>query len=302
MKIDLSIFKKRSFWYEVLIIALGIISSSAAIYYFLLPSKLVLGSISGVGIIINSVLEPIGIHMKVSTIITLLNVFLLIVAYFTLGAEVGLKTVVVSLLLGPCMDLLELVCPYTSLIPEGQTSIMGDPLVDLLAFVLLVGVSQACLFRINASTGGIDVIALVMHKYLHMEIGAAMSIAGIIICCCAGIIHPFNMVVFGIIGTWFNGVLVDFFTTSLNKRKRVCIISQEHEKIREYIITELKRGCSLYDVVGGYSMKEGVEIQALLTQSEFAKLMEFMRVNGIENFTTAGNCSEVYGAWRGSLR
>jgi uncharacterized membrane-anchored protein YitT (DUF2179 family) len=105
------------------------------------------------------------------------------------------------------------------------------------------------------------------------------------------------MVVIGIIGTWINGLAIDYFMASLNKRKRVCIVAADHERIRSYIVDTLVRGCSLYKIQGGYSGEEHVEIQALLTQDEFSSLMAFIRNNKIKAFITAGNCSEVYGLW-----
>lgn len=291
--------KTKRFWEDMLIIVLGILVGSAAVYYFLMPSKLVLGSLSGLAIVLNELFAGIGLTIKVSTIVLVVNALLLLLAYFFLGAEVGFKTVVASLLLGPFMDIWEFILPYEALIEPGNSSVMGDPIFDLLAFVLLLGASQAFLFRINASTGGLDIVALIMNKYLHWDIGSSVTAAGMAVCCTAFIIHPFRIATIGIIGTWFNGIVVDYFTTSLNKRKRVCIISRSHGQIRDYIIKDLYRGCSLYEVTGGYSGDEGVEIQTLLTQSEFAKLMEFVRKNDLNAFITAGNCSEVYGLWRG---
>jgi len=277
---------------------LGLLAGAAAIYYFLLPSKIILGTISGLAIIVSDLLAGIGITLKVSLLVLIFNAILIVLAYVLLGPEVGLKTVIASLLIGPFMDLWEWIYPYTNFLTEpGQVSVMNDPWLDLCCFVLMLGASQAFLFRINASTGGLDIVALILNKFAHMEIGTAVTIAGGVICLMAFIIHPFQMVVIGLIGTWINGLIVDYFTASINKRKRVCIVSKDHEKIREYIINDLVRGCSLYPVKGGYTGEEGVEIQALLTQSEFAKLMEFVRKNEIQAFITAGNCSEVYGLW-----
>ena len=138
-----------------------------------------------------------------------------------------------------------------------------------------------------------------MKKYLHCEIGTAVTVSGMAVCLSAFFVHPFHMVAIGIIGTWFNGIVVDYFTASLNKRKRVCIISPEYDRIRRYIVDDLYRGCSLYSQKGGFTGRENVEIQAILSQGEFASLMEFIRDNDIKAFITAGNCSEVYGLWRG---
>jgi len=284
------------FWKELLIMTAGMAVSALAVNYFLVPSKLIIGSISGLSIVISGVFELIGMPVKVSTVIVIINAILLILAYLLIDKEFGLKTVYTAMILGPLMDLWEKILPASELITDG-TSVMGDIWLDLCCFVLLLSASQAILFHINASTGGLDILAKIVNKYLHFDIGASISVAGAIICCTAFAINPFRMVVIGLIGTWINGIVVDYFTASINKRKRVCIISSSHEILRKYIIEELDRGCSLYKVTGGYSGKENVEIQALLTQDEFSSLMDFMKKNDIHGFITAGNVSEIYGLW-----
>lgn len=299
MKDFFSSFKTLSFWKEILVVIAGTFVAAVAVEYFIIPSKLILGSVAGLSIVLSTILEGMGIAFKASTLILLINAFLIVLAIVFLGKEVGAKTVVASLLIGPFIDLLDRTYPYTRMIQPGFSSVMGDPVVDLLAFVLLIGASQAILFRINASTGGLDIVAMIISKYLHWDMGPSVTVSGIIVCLMGAFIHPVNMVILGVIGTWMNGVVVDYFTASLNRRKRVCIISPEYDRIRQYIIGDLQRGCSLFTLKGGYSGEEGVEVQALLTNSEFAKLMEFIRKNDINAFATAGNCSEVYGRWRG---
>ncbi len=299
MKEKIAFLKSAKFWKEIIILLLGILVGAAAVYYFLIPGNLILGSISGLAMVICSALEGIGVSIKVSMMVLALNAILLVLAYVFLGPEVGFKTVIASLVLGPFMDLWAWICPYENLMQPGMTSVMGSTVFDLLAFILLLGASQAILFRINASTGGLDIVALIMKKYLHCEIGTAVTVSGMAVCLSAFFVHPFHMVAIGIIGTWFNGIVVDYFTASLNKRKRVCIISPEYDRIRRYIVDDLYRGCSLYSQKGGFTGRENVEIQAILSQGEFASLMKFIRDNDIKAFITAGNCSEVYGLWRG---
>ena len=285
------------FWKELFIMTFGMAIAALAVNYFLVPGKLIVGSISGLSIVISGIFELFGMTVKVSTVIVIINAVLLIMAYLLIDKEFGIKTVYTALILGPLMDLWEKILPVSNLLTDGTTSVMGDIWLDLCCFVLLLSASQAILFHINASTGGLDILAKIVNKYLHFDIGASISVAGAIICCSAFAINPFRMVVVGLIGTWINGIVVDYFTASINKRKRVCIISSSHEILRKYIIEELDRGCSLYKVTGGYSGKENVEIQALLTQDEFSKLMDFMKKNDIHGFITAGNVSEVYGLW-----
>lgn len=270
----------------------GMLIAAAGVNYFLVPSKLVVGSISGLSIVIGTLTG-----FKVSNVVLAINAILLILAFFLIGKEFGAKTVYTALILGPMMDFWEMVYPAANFMTDGSTSVMGDLWFDLLAFVLILSASQAIMFSINASTGGLDILAKIVNKYLHFDIGKSVTIAGFAICCTAFFINPFQLVVIGLMGTWINGLVVDHFTAGLNNRKRVCVISDNYDQIREYIVHTIKRGCSLYEVIGGYSGEKSMEVQSLLTKDEFADLMAFIKKNGFQAFITAGNVSEVYGLW-----
>jgi uncharacterized membrane-anchored protein YitT (DUF2179 family) len=297
MKDILAILKTWKFWKELIIMTVAMSIAAAAVYYFLMPSKLVVGSITGLSIVIGNLFNAAGIGIKVSQVIVIINAILLILAWILIGKEFGAKTVYTALILGPLVDMWEKILPIETLLEPGQTSLMNDAWFDLLCFVLILSASQTILFHINASTGGLDILAKIVNKYLHIDIGTSVTIAGAAICCTAFAINPFRLVVIGLIGTWINGVTLDFFTAGINRRKRVCIISSQHERIRKYIIEDLERGCSLYNVTGGYNGNQNIEIQTLLTQNEFASLMDFMKRNDIHGFITAGNVSEIYGDW-----
>ena len=325
------------FWRELLMMTIGMSLGAAAVYYFLMPSHLIVGSISGLSIVLNTLFG--GTADTFSYWVMGINAFLLLLAFILIGNEFGAKTVYTALILGPLIQMWDRLCPNTNFthqviqnpdvlaqLQAGQTVLdahgnpyllsrsgevleqvrdsvmsgglgMGDVWYDLICFVLLLSACQAFMFRINASTGGLDIIGKILNKYLHFDIGTSVSIGGIIICSTSFFINDFRMVVIGIIGTWINGLAINYFTASLNRRKRVCIISEEPEKIRKYIVEDLVRGCSLYDVTGGYSGEKHVEIQTLLSQDEFSSVMAFIRQNHIQAFITAGNCSEVYGLW-----
>ena len=327
----------KKFWRELVVMTLGMFVGAAAVYYFLMPSHLIVGTISGLSIVINTVIG--GDADTFSYLVMGINAFLLLLAFLLIGNEFGAKTVYTAMILGPLAQVWDRVYPYTnfthqvidnpdvlSRLQAGETVLdangnpyllsragevleqvrdsvmsaglnMGDVWFDLVCFVFLLSACQAIEFSINASTGGLDILAKIINKYLHFDIGASVSIGGALICCSAFLINDFRMVVIGLIGTWVNGLVIDYFTASFSKRKRVCIISPEHERIRRYIVYELVRGCSLYDVRGGLNKTEKVEIQSLLTQDEFAKLMKYIKDNHIQSFITAGNCSEVYGLW-----
>ena len=297
MKNILSPLGTFKFWKELIIMTVAMFIAAGAVHFFLLPSNLVMGSITGLSMVLAKLFEMAGLAIKLSWIVITINAVLLILAWFLIGHEFGAKTVYTALILGPMLDLWAKIVPYQNLIEPGQTTVMGDVWFDLLCFVLILSISQTILFHINASTGGLDILAKIVNKYLHFDIGTSVTVAGAIICCTAFAVNPFRIVVIGLIGTWINGVALDYFTAGINRRKRVCVISKDYEKIREYIIKDLSRGCSLYEVTGGYSGEKSMEIQVLLTKDEFAKLMEFLKENNLHSFITAGNVSEVYGLW-----
>ncbi len=293
----LKILSTSKFWKELFVMTVGMLIAAGAVYYFLMPSKLIVGSISGLAIVISGIFEQFGMVVKVSHLVTIINIILLILAWILIGKEFGAKTFYTAMIVGPCIDFWDLVLPYQTLMEPGTTSVMGDIWFDLVCFVLVLSISQALLFNINASTGGLDIIGKIVNKYFHLDIGASVSVGGAIICCSAFAINPFRMVVIGLIGTWINGVIIDYFTVSLNGKKRICIVSDNQEKIRDFICNKLQRGCTIYNVKGGFTGQEHTEIEAIISKNEFAELMEFIDREDLHTFITAGNVSEVYGNW-----
>lgn len=274
--------KNSSDWF---IMTFGMLIAAIAVHCFLIPSNLIIGSISGLSIV---VYRLTGLAVSSTTFI--INSILLILAYLLIGKEFGIKTVYTALILSPWLYLLEHVMPITE-------SIMQDPWLDLLCFVLILSASQAILFRINASTGGLDILAKILNKYLHIDLGTSVTISGAAICCTAFLINDTRMVIIGLIGTWINGIVLNHFSDSINAKKKVCIVSDDYDKIREYIIDTLKRGATLYEVTGGYSGKKSVELVSILTSDEFSKVMEFIEKNNFHCFITAGSVTEIYGIW-----
>lgn len=284
------------FWKELVIMTLGMAVTAAAVYYFLVPSKLIIGTISGLSIVLVNIFGG-----NLGTWITCINIVLLILAFLLINKEFGAKTVYTALILGPLTNFWDAVFPWQNIANPnpvtGTPSVMGDPWLDLCCFVLLLSAAQALMFSINASTGGLDILAKIVNKYLHFDIGTSVSIAGAVICCTAFFINPFRMVIIGLIGTWINGLVVDYFTASLNRRKRVCIVSKDYERIRQYITGKLHRGCTLYEVIGGFSGEKSIELEVLLSKDDFSSLLSWMKSENINAFTTANNVSEVYGLW-----
>ena len=290
-------FKSGKFFKEFLIMTVGMMVAAIAVHYFLQPSKMIVGSISGLSIVIYRITG-----IPVSALTFIINVILLVLAFVLIGKEFGAKTVYTALVLSPWLWVFEAIDKKFNIDPTKLFDWAGgniDYWFYLFCFVLILSLSQAILFRINASTGGLDIIAKIVNKYAHIDIGTSVTVAGAIICCSAFAVpgNSLYLVLMGFIGTWINGIMVDHFTAGLNARKRVCIISPKYQELQEFIVHDLVRGVTLYEVTGGYSNEKKVELEAILTNDEFAKLMEKIRVEDIPVFMTSGRVTEIYGTW-----
>lgn len=289
------ILATKKFWVELVIMTLGMFLGAAGIYFFMIPSKLIVGSITGLSIVLAKIF-PI---MSVGTMIFIINLILLVLAFVLIGNEFGAKTVYTALILGPMIDLLAKFFPMQESLfaiqVAGET--ISNPWFDLLLFVIILSASQSILFSINASTGGLDIMAKILNKFTGLNIGTAVSIAGGIICCTAFAINDVNLVLIGLLGTWLNGLILNNFMSGISSKTRVFIISKEYHKIQDFVIKEIGRGVTLHEIIGGYSNEKSIQLEILLARDEFGKLMEFMSKNNIPSFVTTDSVNEVYGLW-----
>ena len=161
----------KKFWVELLIMTFGMFMTGVCVYYFLVPSKLIVGSISGLSIVLTNIFNGMGINIGLPTMITVINAILLILAYILVGKEFGLKTVYCALILGPMTKFCEWLYPWQNfatpndylvnmgVAPDQAFSVMGNPWFDLLCCVIILSAAQTLMFSINASTGGLDILA-----------------------------------------------------------------------------------------------------------------------------------------------
>jgi uncharacterized membrane-anchored protein YitT (DUF2179 family) len=181
---------------------------------------------------------------------------------------------------------------FEILLPNYQ-SMTGDQVIDVCAYILVVSVGLSILFNRNASSGGIDIIAKVMSKFLHMEVGKAMSIAGMCVALSSGLVYDTKTVVLSVIGTYFNGIAIDYFIFGQNEKKRVCIISEKQEEVRNFILHELHSGATIYEAFGAYKMNKKTEIIAIVDKNEYQKLMKYMKANDPDAFMTVYTVKEI---------
>ena len=265
--------------FAVITIATAIVAAS--VFFFLVPSHVSVGSISGLAIVLANF-----IPLSVSALTMIMNVVLLVVGFLLVGREFGVKTVYTSLLLPAIMGALEVAFP-------NQGSIMGDPFVDMICYVFFVSIGLAMLFNRNASSGGLDIVAKLMNKFLHIDLGNAMSTSGMLVALSSGLVYDAKIVVLSVLGTYLNGIVLDHFIFGMNLKKRVCIVSEKEQEIRAFILHELHSGATVYEALGAYNLEPRREIITIVDKNEYTKLMTFIEKTDPAAFVTIYTVNKI---------
>ena len=266
---------------EVCILTAAVAVIAAAVYFFLVPSHTSVSSISGLGIVLSNF-----VPLPLSAITMILNVVLLLIGFLTCGREFGAKTVYTSILLPFFIGVLERVFPDIGSLTDSQE-------LDVLCYILVVSVGLSILFNRNASSGGLDIVAKIMNKYLHMDLGRAMSLSGMCVALSAALVYDKKTVVLSVLGTYFNGLVLDHFIFDHNIKRRVCIITKKEEALRHFIIHDLHSGATVYESYGAYNLEKRREIITIVDKSEYQKLMNFMNREGPQAFITVYTVSDM---------
>ena len=266
---------------ETVILTVAVAIIAAAVYFFLVPSHTSVSSISGLGIVLSNF-----VPLQLSAITMILNVVLLIIGFFTCGREFGVKTVYTSVMLPLFLGVFEIIFPNFGSMTDSQE-------LDVLCYILVVSVGLSILFNRNASSGGLDIVAKIMNKYLHMELGKAMSLSGMCVALSAALVYDKKTVVLSILGTYFNGIVLDHFIFDHNIKRRVCIITKKEEELRQFIIHDLHSGATIYEATGAYNMEKHHEIITIVDKGEYQKLMKFINQEDPKAFITVYNVSDM---------
>ena len=266
---------------ELAILTGAVAIIAAAVYFFLVPSHASVSSISGLGIVLANF-----VPLPLSAITMILNVVLLIIGFLTCGREFGAKTVYTSILLPAFIGLFERLFPNLGSLTDSQE-------LDVLCYILVVSVGLSILFNRNASSGGLDIVAKIMNKYLHMDLGKAMSLSGMCVALSAALVYDKKTVVLSVLGTYFNGLVLDHFIFDHNIKRRVCIITGKEEELRRFIIEDLHSGATVYESYGAYNMQKRREIITIVDKAEYQKLMSYMNREDPQAFITVYTVSDM---------
>ena len=271
----------KSILIEINILTIAIAIIAVAVYFFLVPSHTSISSMSGLGIVLSNF-----VPLPLSAITMILNVVLLIIGFFTFGKEFGLKTVYTSVMLPVFLGILENIFPNTGSITNSQE-------LDVLCYILVVSVGLSILFNRNASSGGLDIVAKIINKYFHMELGKAMSLSGMCVALSAALVYDKKTVVLSVLGTYFNGIVLDHFIFDHNIKRRVCIITKKEEELRQFFVRDLHSGATIYEAIGAYNMEKRNEIITIVDKGEYQKLMKYINQEDPEAFITVYTVSDM---------
>ena len=266
---------------EICILTAAVAVIAAAVYFFLVPSHASVSSISGLGIVLSNF-----VPLPLSAITMILNVVLLVIGFLTCGREFGAKTVYTSIMLPLLIGILEWLFPDIGSLTDSQE-------LDVLCYILVVSVGLSILFNRNASSGGLDIVAKIMNKYLHIDLGRAMSLSGMCVALSAALVYDKKTVVLSVLGTYFNGIVLDHFIFDHNIKRRVCIITKKEEALRHFILHDLHSGATVYESFGAYNMEKRREIITIVNKSEYQKLMNFMNREDPQAFITVYTVSDM---------
>lgn len=266
---------------EFSIITAGTTIVAAAVFFFMLPSHVSVGSGAALAMVLSNF-----IPLSVSTITLIMNVGLLIIGFILIGPEFGAKTIYCSILMPVIMGIFERIFP-------GFQSITQDPLLDVICYILVVGVGLSILFSRNASSGGLDIVAKIMNKYLRVDLGKAMSYSGIAVALSSALCYDSKTVVLSLLGTYFGGMVVDNFIFGINIKRRVCVISEHLDEIVHFVIHDLHSGATLNEIIGGYDRTPRMEMVTIVDKHEYRLLMDFLHKVDPKAFVTVYSVSDM---------
>ena len=273
--------KLRCYIQDMAVITFATFIVAVAVYFFMMPNNLAIASIAGLAVVLQKF-----IPLSVATISLIFNVGLLIIGFIFVGREFGGKTVYTSVILPIFVGIFEKLFPK-------YNGLTGDPFLDMICYIFIVSIGLSLLFNHNASSGGLDIIVKILNKYLHIDKGKAMSIAGMLVSLSAIFAYDKKTVVLSVLGTYLNGIILDYFLFGTNIKKKVCILSRKNEEIKKYILKNMHSGATLYKVIGAYNNEEHEEVVAIVNKREYGVLMQFIRRTDPDAFVTVSTINEV---------
>jgi uncharacterized membrane-anchored protein YitT (DUF2179 family) len=270
---------------EYLLISAGVELVVLGVYFFKFPNNFSIGGVTGLAILLSSLLGP---KISTSTVVFVINMILLVVGYLVIGRSFGNKTAYGSILMSASLSLLEYLFPL-------KGPLTSEPMLELAFAVLLPAVGAAILFNIGASTGGTDVVAMILKKYSNIDIGRSLFITDLFLTLASFLIFDITTGLLSLLGLLVKSTMVDTIIENLNLHKYLTIICKDPKPISEFILNTLHRSATISDAKGAFSNQEKKIIFAVMNRSQAVQLRRFIKETEPDAFILITNTSEIVG-------
>ena len=267
---------------DFLLITIGILLVAISVVYFFEPNNIAAGGITGLAIVINHYIPFISI----GPLVLIMDVTLFVIALIVIGPKFGAKSIYCSLLLSTSMWIMQKFFPFT---------ITNDLMLATIFGTLIAAAGMAIVFNANASSGGTDIIAKILNKFFHFNIGKSLLMVDFLVTLLGAITFGINIGLYGLLSVIVNGVVIDKIIAGFKVKSEITIISNRNKEISQYILNDLERGCTFIKGVGGFTGKDTSLLYTVLDRSEFIKLKNHISSIDKNAFITVGEVHEVMG-------
>ncbi|OOM16623.1 YitT family protein [Clostridium saccharobutylicum] len=268
---------------EYIVITIGIILVALSVEYFFVPNNLAAGGVTGAAIVLNAIIPKLSIGATTFV----LNGLLFIVAFMFIDGNFGVKTIYASLGLSLIIWFIEKFLK--------PVAITNDLIIATIFGTLISAVGMAIIFNENASTGGTDILAKILNKFFHLDIGKSLLVVDFVITFASALVFGIDVGMYAMLSVILLGITVDRFIEGFNVSKSIFIISKKNDEISQYIMSELDRGCTFLSGLGAYTKEQSNVLYAVLSRAQFIKLKKFIKDVDHEAFIAVGEVHEVLG-------
>lgn len=276
--------RKQSLAKRLLLVTLGVFIMTSGLHWFLIPSNLAVGGISGLGMVLNAYVP----HIPVGAIIGVINILLLVIAYLVIGREFLGLTVYSSILMSALLLLFEWLVPATGVL-------VHDLLLNLIFGILITGIGMGIVFNQNASTGGTDIIAKIINMYLHMDIGKSLLMVDFVIALMAGLTFGARIGLYAVLGVILNSLIIDQMIAGLTRKVSIMVITKEVDKVNDFLHRDLDRGGTIFEARGGFTGEDRPVILTILSRPQYLQLRQFVQRTDPFAFMIVNYIHEVEG-------
>ena len=269
---------------EYLMMTAATLVMACGIYFFKFPNNFVMGGVSGISMIIGAVQDKVS----PATVMLIINAALIVVGYIIFGKHFSARTVYCSLVLSGALELMEFLFPMSKPITD-------DPMLELIFAVALPAVGSAIVFNLGGTTGGTDIIAMVLKKYTAMNIGMSLFFVDAAIVAAGFFVNGAKAGMYSLVGLLIKALVVDVVIENINISKYFFIVTTNPDEVCRYINENLHKGATIWEGKGSYTKEDKTVILAVMTRSQAVSLRNHIKEIDKNAFVVISSTSDIIG-------